>query len=501
MSTYSNSAREVEMPDGNVVVLHKAPTGGANTTSNIKKFKYDDNGHVTESSAANATDLNLNSYSTPTSGSTAIGTSDAVQTAIGKLDHQSHIDQTNILSVLDADGQKNIFTTSEGFSKSAYKGSYTVNGNQITITSTTNWGFVGFKVHVPKANVGYVLLMNVDSKDSTISNKRVVLTTYPDASQGAFDYKDITSTGAFSKVFTPPTDITEFNVLMYCNNSGTTANTSLVVSNVMIVSAELYSISQTYQPFALPNYDLTRLQSEDRAGLVECVDGGAKNLLTKDTMSASGNWVSKFTLANSLPAGNYVFSANATFTESAKINCGFKLYTSTSSDTAIVDVPTTYSNGKVTCEFTLTQTAGALSIWTQSSGATFTNCMICTKAAFGVSNKFVPYRPNYDLVAEDVERHISIDNGSTNRSSITCDVSNWKDGIYMIVVNRSQTATTRYGTSIYFYTKRSDYTLPLFTKVFEEENTKITDLACTNTGLLTLTYGVSAYYTVKAMRV
>lgn len=101
MATYSNSAREVEMPNGDVVVLHSEPTGGANTTSNIKKFKYDDNGHVTESSAANATDLNLNSYSTPTSGSTAIGTSDAVQTAIGKLDHQSQIDQTNILSVKD----------------------------------------------------------------------------------------------------------------------------------------------------------------------------------------------------------------------------------------------------------------------------------------------------------------------------------------------------------------------------------------------------------------
>ena len=108
---------------------------------------------------------------------------------------------------------------------------------------------------------------------------------------------------------------------------------------------------------------------------------------------------------------------------------------------------------------------------------------------------------NWDLVAEDVERHINIDNGSTNRSSITCDVSNWKDGIYMIVVNRSQSAAVRYGTSMYFYTKRSDYTLPLFTKVFEEENTKITDLSCTNTGLLTLTYSVSAYYTVKAMRV
>ena len=108
MATYSNTAREVEMPNGDVVVIHNAPTGGENTTSNIKKFKYDDNGHVTESTAANATDLNLNSYSTPTTGSTAIGTSDAVQTAIGKLDHQSQIDQTNILYALEKIG-KNLF--------------------------------------------------------------------------------------------------------------------------------------------------------------------------------------------------------------------------------------------------------------------------------------------------------------------------------------------------------------------------------------------------------
>ena len=42
-----------------------------------------------------------------------------------------------------------------------------------------------------------------------------------------------------------------------------------------------------------------------------------------------------------------------------------------------------------------------------AANATFTNTvfnlMVCTKAAFGVSSKFVPYRPNWDLVVESIK--------------------------------------------------------------------------------------------------
>lgn len=49
------------------------------------------------------------------------------------------------------------------------------------------------------------------------------------------------------------------------------------VVKAMVCTEDAWNQSHDWQPPALPNYDLTRLQSEDRAALVEVVDEGAKN--------------------------------------------------------------------------------------------------------------------------------------------------------------------------------------------------------------------------------
>ena len=411
MATYSNSAREVEMPDGNVVVLHSEPTGGANTTSNIKKFKYDDNGHVTESTAANATDLNLNSYSTPTTGSTDIGTSDAVQTAIGKLDHQSHIDQTNILYGI-RNGVKNIMQFNHEL-PSVYQGlSITETAEGITVKGTATGNPYSY-VHVGnitiEAGETYAL---IDSGRST-------------------DYCYVDSSTAFT-VATPT--FTQTVQYLQCANSGTykvyfRANYNVAIDRLhtpMICLKSLYDADPTYSMGALPNYDLTRLEAEDRASLAEVVDSGAKNLLTNKGQMSHGNvtftWNNDGSVTvsgtktagaecyvnviDNVPYSNMGLKAGDTIVIS---NNGTNAYISvifyasgsgyTSATTAVNEAkPVVLPTDKTNILIRLTVKSDVASV------SETIKPMLCTKAAFGVSNKFVPYRPNYDLVCAAIAR-------------------------------------------------------------------------------------------------
>ena len=429
MATYSNSAREVEMPNGDVVVLHNAPTGGANTTSNIKKFKYDDNGHVTESTAADAEDLNLSSYSTPTTGTTAIGTSDDVQTAIGKLDHQSHIDQTNILYVSGKTG-KNIFNSSDTFTtptgltitKNA-DGSFTVSG---TSTTTVNVG-IGFlvldatKTYVLSGcpNGGnsdtYSLLFGTTGYTKRDIGTGVTLTSAP-ANTPLTVYISIGANYAVNKTFYP-----------------------------MICTAEDWAIGHDYVPYALPNYDLTRLEAEDRTSLAEEIDAGAKNKFdftnavftdvkaasTKTSTSititadSNGDWSRSYTSVN-LAAGSYVFTTTIS-NYSKTVGAPVIYIASSATGGNPYGTATITGNGTVTCSFNIpttgtyylcyyvNDTATASGV---SCSYTASNNMICTKAAFGVSSKFVPYRPNWDLVAS-VNKYEKTNMVFTTDSAIT----------------------------------------------------------------------------------
>lgn len=249
MSTFTNTAREVEMPNGDVVVIHNAPTGGENTTSNIKKFKYDDNGHVTESTAADAEDLNLSGYSTPTTGTTDIGTSDDVQTAIGKLDHQSHIDQTNILLVEQMNGAKNIVDLDVNSVETVNASglTFTIRQGIITVNGTPNRvAYIGIPFNI-KAGQWFVSgCPSGGSGTSYLDDIRYTVggSTYvPDSDIGS------------GFMFTVSTDTTLFYNIRIASNY--TANN--LVFKPMIISKAAYDAGFTdHQPYALPNYDLTQ---------------------------------------------------------------------------------------------------------------------------------------------------------------------------------------------------------------------------------------------------
>lgn len=503
MSTFSNTAREVEMPNGDIVKLHDAVT--PNSTSNIKKFKYDDNGHVTESEAANATDLNLNSYATPTSGTTAIGTSDNVQTAIGKLDHQSHIDQTNILSVKDMVCD-DAFSTSKSYAvgditiydnklykfKNAHQGAWSASDVDQISLSEQNSDFVVAEQNILSVQnkVGKNLLnpytpdvtnyntnrgiTYTNNKDGTwyVAGTSTVNDAYIDLYQNqsvlpwglkAGDVIKITTNSTKVNVAVIPirsggygqtvagnasivgtlaitSDIIGMLVRFQVGESGTVTNENVIG---MICREEAWNLSHDIELYGAPNSDLSALEAEDRAGLVECVDGGVKNIID----------VNNYSNLDNVTISNGVFTTQGDTLTTLR----FDVYLRNGSTQLLkaVNAQVISSNGVYQWEFVAP--ANTNNILIGHNGGTYngratinltnlvagqryviqvnvTQCqnasgafkwqdvMICTKAAFGVSSKFVPYRPNWDLVYAAITR--SNNHGLKKMVSFTASAAN-----------------------------------------------------------------------------
>ena len=221
----------------------------------------------------------------------------------------------------------------------------------------------------------------------------------------------------------------------YSLTAGTTYTLGMVISANYTIDTTIYpmlcektvwdNLNHDFQPPSLPNYDLTRLEAEDRASLVECVDGGAKNLFNPANVSS--------TLYGTWDASAGTFTQTGTDT---KANLNLTLKARTSSSASWVEIFSNYdiaTNGVVsipfTCPINATEfrlghngsTQDTLMVMTgfnvttgaqyvvqlnitnavQASGKySWNKIMVCTKAAFGVSSKFVPYRPNWDLVCQ-----------------------------------------------------------------------------------------------------
>ena len=189
------------------------------------------------------------------------------------------------------------------------------------------------------------------------------------------------------------------------------------------------NLNQTYYPMVSlfsdiefkhtkQNYDLTRLESEDRASLAEVVDSGAKNLIDSPTVTVAGitftadsdHYITaspnnsdprEYTYANyqwktHLKKGNYVLAIDIKTATSGNSAIVALLNSSSTIVATINNNQLVNKTGIVYSEFTVT-TEGDYGV-IMKCYAMVARLMICTKAAFGVSNKFVPYRPDYDTL-------------------------------------------------------------------------------------------------------
>ena len=196
----------------------------------------------------------------------------------------------------------------------------------------------------------------------------------------------------------------------------------------------------TFQPYARTNRELTVLTDEDRAALAELIDGGAKNLMklgfthksagsqTAD-MTADGNGIivngNRSTTTDTilaydlvtnqsnmldtrytLPAGKYVIPSTGTSDLRYQVYCH--------DGTNYQSLGYTMIN-PLEFEYTLALKALypyiAYRLWASrvSSFDNFTTYpMVCTKAAWDISQTFQPYRPSWQ---EMYERIVALESG------------------------------------------------------------------------------------------
>lgn len=149
------------------------------------------------------------------------------------------------------------------------------------------------------------------------------------------------------------------------------------------------------------------LESEDRASLVELVDGGDKNKFTKaaDSVSSSSPWLDISGLTNILAGVSYVMSfenLESSDTERTTIQIRF----SNSSYEFYIQCP---KGQNVNVSFTSQQDITAVRIYksdTYAHGAghtmSFSGAMICTLADWKISQTFQPYRPSWQEMYDRV---------------------------------------------------------------------------------------------------
>lgn len=181
----------------------------------------------------------------------------------------------------------------------------------------------------------------------------------------------------------------------------------------MLCITEDWDASHDYQPYGKSNYDLTRLEAEDRAALAEEIDGGTKNLLD----------VNNYSNLDNVSISNGVFTTQGDTLTTLR----FDVYLRNSGTTLlkVVSAQSISSNGVYYWEFVAP--ANTNNVLIGHNGGTYngratinltnlvagqryviqvnvTQCqnasgafkwqdvMICTKSAFDISQKFVPYQ-------------------------------------------------------------------------------------------------------------
>ena len=334
---------------------------------------------------------------------------------------QISTNQTNILYALN-NGVKNLLNYDAWKNDTSIIGGTAVwENNGVTLTATATNCYTDQNVPVDariKVSSGDKVVLSWDLERSS-ENYNGYAYIFPNGDSASA----ISATAPTGKLeYTVPSNVT---YLTYRFSITTGSGSILKYKNIMISYKSVYDASPTYEPPAKPNYDLTRLEAEDRASLAEVVDSGAKNLIncsvdnikslnSTSTYSWNGNTVTAYgrtATVNSdgtitvaagtgsaefwLKVANYTYASGVSYVLSGcPANGSTTTYYMESDNLNLRDL----GSGVVINS----ATTDALYVVVKTTGSTPTltfKPMLCTKAAFGVSQKFVPYRLPYDTVA------------------------------------------------------------------------------------------------------
>lgn len=207
----------------------------AKTSSSVKKFTYDEYGHITGSSE----------LSTAESDALASGI-DSTKVA------QIETNKNNISLVLNADGQKNKWNFANAPSGVMQNVIINKQADSLTITSNGTWAHIIYGCQNLPAGE-YVLQCEI--ADYSATTKTCMIGHEPDITT----LTPVTGNGIITHTFTKSTGSTSTqNIYFYVNWSGT-SNTSNTykATKIMICEKSLYDISSSHQNYAMTNEELT----------------------------------------------------------------------------------------------------------------------------------------------------------------------------------------------------------------------------------------------------
>lgn len=345
----------------------------AKTSSSLKKFTYDAHGHVTDSSELSTAESNALASGIDSTKVEQISTN---QTNIGKV-------QTQALIVADQTTQYNYSSVSSMSGTSGFSSIYY------------------FDKPIP---IGTYRLVCTNVRTDTSKQCQFQIVGANASEQYTNLAPTISTANYVTNEFTTTFDL--YGIKVYCN-------TPIEITNLAIIPKALYDVGFTsYQPYALSNVKLT-------PALIECVDSVAKNELELITPYGSGitnnpnltvtlNSDQTITVNGSATTSGVIVISNTISGKLGKYLSGrpvgvtadirLTAYSQPSWSTAGNDY-----NGKGA---TITDNGNILITIYVIAGQTYSNLtfkpMICTKSAWDVSQKFVPYRPTYEDTVEQV---------------------------------------------------------------------------------------------------
>lgn len=334
-------------------------------------------------------------------------------------------------------GAKNMFEFGEFASSSG--GSITMGADSVTVAGTQAYA-KGYRSFKTAKSTNCTLHYRITS--STASHLTITIGDVYGGTGTYYYSKSFASpaTGVFSEDITLPSN-TNLYYTIVINNTGSTLSTSesVTITDIMICPESEYAVTPAYTPYALPNYDLTQLEAEDRHALAEKIDSGAKNVLSwsleeAKRINTDGTWSgnvythngiaytvnSDMTVNLSMVSGTTthprsVFklseSVSNSYTDSYVLSSGntymsdssFALYAE-ETDSPWTDIAIDYGTGTIISS--TAQSAYSVYISVKADYVLSTTQtvkpMICTEADWNVSQAYQPYRPSYQELYEMV---------------------------------------------------------------------------------------------------
>jgi len=276
----------------------------------------------------------------------------------------------------------------------------------------------------------------------------------------------------------------------------TTISTPIIFKPMICTEAE-WNMSHAFVPYCRSNSDLTEREATDREALAEVVDSGAKNKFNLDstltasncsfaktsdaiTITASDHYASVNTVLT-LKAGTYILRtkpSNATVGSAGQVAIGYGLASSVSlienkSWNGIDEylelklTVTTEANYRIYLYANLSSTSPS------SNVVTFSEIMFCTKAAFDISPAFVPYRPDYDDIVEQMPHITKIAATTTDTEALisSATISIPASTLIRITARLNYNATAPKSITLSFSDDPDLYKTPRYLIATEERST------------------------------